>query len=458
MQKLAGIADLFLAHDRPIHVRCDDSVTRAVEGQELPIRRSRGYAPQPVALPVECPEPVLAVSGQLEATFALCRGRHAFLSHHLGDLDHYEAYQAFTRDVQLYQDLFAVRPRLLVHDLHPDYATTRYAQQRAAAEGSTLLSVQHHHAHVAACMAEHGLDEPVIGVAFDGTGYGTDGAVWGGEFLVGDYRAFRRAAHLRYVGMPGGDQAIREPWRMAVAHLADAGAASAVLEARLLPCQYRTIRRMLARGFNTPRTSSAGRLFDAVAALIGLRDRVRYEGQAAVELEWLATGTRPDGTYPFELSLPGSGAPGEAPLVVDTRPLIGAVAQEVAKGADPARVARRFHTTLVEIIAVVCGRVREAAGLAGVVLSGGVFLNALLTGEVSARLSGEGFRIYRGGHGGGVCGVLRLRTTPGGGEGEDGATSVLPGNRAAVAGMKEQEWPPGSSSLDTRLPNSASGT
>jgi hydrogenase maturation protein HypF len=200
VERLAGIADLFLTHNRPIRVRCDDSVTRVVDAEELPLRRSRGYAPQPIELPLECPLPILAMGGRLKGTFALGRGRHAFLSHHLGDLDHYEAYRAFVRDVGLYEQLFAIQPRVLAHDLHPDNASTRYARQRGGAEaagppgpdaGVKLLAVQHHHAHVASCMAEHGLLEPVIGVSFDGTGYGTDGAIWGGEFLVGDYRQFR---------------------------------------------------------------------------------------------------------------------------------------------------------------------------------------------------------------------------------------------------------------------------
>ena len=222
VEQLAGIADLFLTHDRPIHVRCDDSVTRVVAGVELPLRRSRGYAPRPIAPAGRCPRPILAVGGQLKATFALGRGRQAFLSHHLGDLDHFEAYRAFERDVALYEQLFAIAPGVLVHDLHPDYASTRYARRAAAASGYPAARRAAPSCHMASCMAEHGLDEPVIGVTFDGTGYGTDGAIWGGEFLVGDYRAFRRAAHLRYVGMPGGEQAIREPWRMAAAHLADA--------------------------------------------------------------------------------------------------------------------------------------------------------------------------------------------------------------------------------------------
>jgi hydrogenase maturation protein HypF len=393
--QLAGIADLFLVHDRPIHVRCDDSVTRVVAGAELPVRRSRGYAPQPITLPLGCPVPILAVGGLLKATFALGRDRQAFLSHHLGDLDHYQAYRAFEKDVALYEQLFAVRPACLAHDLHPDYATTRYVTARAAQTGSSLLGVQHHHAHLASCMAEHGLDEPVIGVTFDGTGFGTDGAIWGGEFLIGDYRNYRRAAHLRSVGLPGGDQAIREPWRMAVAHLLDAGLPTRAVEARVLPVQFRAIRRMLERRFQTLLTSSAGRLFDAVAALAGVRDRVSYEGQAAVELEWLAMESAAAGVYPFDLDERAERPGKETPLVVDTRPLIGAVAEEASKGVNAAVIARRFHSTVVEMIAAVCDRLRRDTGLEAVVLSGGVFLNALLTHEASARLLGDGFRVYR---------------------------------------------------------------
>jgi hydrogenase maturation protein HypF len=395
LEKLTGIADLFLVHDRPIHVRCDDSVTRVVDGLELPVRRSRGYAPRPIALPMECPRPILAVGGQLKVTFALGRGRQAFLSHHMGDLDYYEAYRAFVRDVGLYEELFAVPPECLVHDLHPDYVTTRYAQERAAREGSSLLTAQHHHAHLASCMAEHGLTESVIGVTFDGTGFGTDGAVWGGEFLVGDYRRFRRAAHFRYVGMPGGEQAIREPWRMAIAHLADAGVGHAPLKARLLRAQLETIERMLERHFQTPLTSSAGRLFDAVASLAGVADRVSYEGQAAVQLEWLASQIAPAGVYPITVEEVRGEGSGETLLLIDTRSLIAAVAEEASRHANAMLIARRFHSTLVDVIAQVCNRLRETTGLGAVALSGGVFLNALLTGEVSSRLRNDGFRVYR---------------------------------------------------------------
>jgi hydrogenase maturation protein HypF len=390
---LAGIADLFLMHNRPIHVRCDDSVTRIVDGVELPLRRSRGYAPQPLSLPLACPGPILAVGGQLKGTFALGREHHAFISHHLGDLDNYHAFRAFEQDIALYEQLFGLRPGLIAHDLHPDYASTRYAEQRVRqqvhADGMACLPVQHHHAHMASCMAEHGLNEPVIGVTFDGTGYGTDGAIWGGEFLVGDYRHFSRAAHFRYVGMPGGDQAIREPWRMALAHLRAAGVERSVFHDRIEPAAERVIVQMLERGIQTPPTSSAGRLFDAVAAIAGVRDRVSFEGQAAMELEWLATDAPVDGSYAFDL------VEAKEALEIDPRPLIRAVADDAAGGTTPPAIARRFHSTLVEIIAAVGDRLRQTTDIQAVVLSGGVFLNALLTSEVCARLASNGFRVYR---------------------------------------------------------------
>ncbi|HSQ57940.1 MAG TPA: carbamoyltransferase HypF, partial [Gemmata sp.] len=263
-EKLRGIADLFLTHDRPIHVRCEDSVTRVIDRAESPVRRSRGYSPKPVTLPFECPEPVLAVGGQLKATFALASGWQVFLSHHLGDLDHYEAFRAFESDVDLFEQLFKLRPAWLVHDLHPDYATTRFARMRAARLGTRLHAVQHHHAHMASCMAENGITQSVIGVAFDGTGYGSDGTIWGGEFLTGDYREFRRAAHLRRVALPGGENAVREPWRMALSHLLDAGCSPSL--PGVAPTEQRLVRSLLEKGINSPLTSSVGRLFDAVAA------------------------------------------------------------------------------------------------------------------------------------------------------------------------------------------------
>jgi hydrogenase maturation protein HypF len=394
VERLAGIADVFLVHDRPIHVRCDDSVTRVVGQMELPIRRSRGYAPQPMPVSFECSEPILATGGQLKGTFALGSGRRAVLSHHMGDLDHFEAFRAFERDVALYEELFALRPRVIAHDLHPDYASTGYALRRQAREGVRCVAVQHHHAHMASCMAENRLDEPVIGVTLDGTGYGTDGAIWGGEFLIGDYRSFRRAAQLRYVPMPGGDKAVREPWRMALSHLADAGAHCARFESRHAFQAMANLRRMIERRLNSPMTSSAGRLFDAVAALIGLRQKTTYEGQAAMELEWLARGEVSSTAYPFEFDLNGS-ANDRAATIIDTRPLIAAIAGDVDAGVAPVDISRRFHATWIELISRMCHQWHRATGLTAVVLSGGVFMNALLSTHVSERLTREGLRVFR---------------------------------------------------------------
>jgi hydrogenase maturation protein HypF len=394
--RLAGIADLYLTHDRPIRSRCDDSVIRVVAGVELPARRSRGCAPHPI--PATCERPILAVGGDLKSTFALGRGGRAILSHHLGDLDGYAAFRAFAAAVSDYERLFRFRPEVIAHDLHPDYASTRYALDRAAADtGIRSVAVQHHHAHLAACLAENGADGPAIGVTFDGTGYGPDGTIWGGEFLVGDARGVRRAAHLRPVPLPGGDRAVREPWRMALAHLLDAGEAVSLLTDRIESRAIDGIRTMIDRRLNSPLTSSAGRLFDAVAAIIGLRATASYEGQVAIELEGLAAEVSPDGAYPFEFD-------GQR---VDTRPLVAAVTHDVRRGVARRVIARRFHSTVVEIITTTCARLRAETGLNTVALSGGVFINALVLGEAVECLGRDGFRAYRHRHAppgdGGLC-------------------------------------------------------
>jgi hydrogenase maturation protein HypF len=382
--RLGGIADLFLTHNRPIQRRSDDSVVRVVAEHGFPIRRSRGYAPIPI--PVRCERSILAVGGDLKSVFAIGRNGQAILSHHLGDLAEYQAFRAFAEAVADYERLFRFQPEVVAHDLHPDYASTRYALERAASDrGIRLVAVQHHHAHLAACLAENGIEQPFIGVAFDGTGYGTDGTIWGGEFLVGDSRAVRRAAHLRPVALPGGDQATREPWRMALSHLHDAGESLDLLADRIEPRSLDTIRTMLDRRLNSPPTSSAGRLFDAVSALIGLRTVTNYEGQAAIELEGLAAASQIDGAYPFAANWPQ----------IDTRPLIAAIAVDIRKGVRPPVIARRFHSTVTEIIVATCAHLREETGIAAVALTGGVFQNAIILEEAEERLTNERFRVYR---------------------------------------------------------------
>lgn len=389
LDRLRDIADFFLIHDRAIHVRCDDSVSRVVSGAEIPVRRSRGDAPRPLRLSVFCPRPVLAVGGHLKNTFAFGRHHDGFLSHHVGDLDDHSAFEALRWEIALYEELLRISPDVIAHDMHPDYGSTHYARERADVTGAALVAVQHHHAHVASCMTEHGLSEPVIGVAFDGSGYGRDGTVWGGEFLVGDAREVTRMAHLRPVALPGGEQAVREPWRMALSHLSDAGDSFD----GLIPGERRgaanILLRMMDRRINAPMTSSAGRLFDAVAALAGVRHVVSFEGQAAMELEWLSAAAPDDGEYPHEI------AALEDRMIMDTRPLVRAAAADARAGRPAGAIGRRFHRGLAAAIAAICSRLRTNTGIDRVVLTGGVFLNGLLTTECTARLERAGLRVFR---------------------------------------------------------------
>ncbi|HYV44319.1 MAG TPA: carbamoyltransferase HypF [Myxococcaceae bacterium] len=397
LRQLRGVADLFLTHDRPIHIRCDDSVVRG----PILLRRSRGYAPAPVRLPSSLARPTLAVGGQLKCTIALGSGGTAFVSHHLGDLEYFEAFRAFTAAIEHYQRLYRLRPERVVYDLHPDYTSTRHAQEM----GVEVLGVQHHHAHVASCLADAGHEGPAIGVAFDGAGYSTDGSVWGGEFLVGTCARVERAAHLRRVPLPGGDQAAREPWRMAAAHLVDAGVDPAPLAGRIPPERRPLLDAIAAGRLRAPLTSSAGRLFDAVAFLAGGPAAMSYEAQAAMWLEGLARG--PAEPYDFELvagdavasaraaaPIPGAartaGAPASAGAVeIDTRPLIRGVWEDARRGRAAELIASRFHAALARVVAATCERL---AGPRDVALTGGVFCNAALLEASTRELEARGFR------------------------------------------------------------------
>lgn len=390
LEHLAEIADGFLLHDRPIAMRADDSVTRVVLGKSAPIRRSRGMAPLPVPLARTVGTPILGVGGQQKNTFCLLRGDVAVLSPHIGDMDHPDARQAWRDSLDHLGRLFDVTPTVVAHDLHPDYASTSLALALPAA---TRVGVQHHHAHLASLMAEHRLDQPMIGVVFDGAGLGTDGAVWGGEFLVGDARAVARRAHLAPVRLPGGDRAARRPDRMALAHLwraydgklpRDMPAALAALadaDWHLLPA-------MLGRGFQSPLTTSAGRLFDAVAALCGIRRSAAFEGQAAMELEAVAHRTAP-ARYAFDLR------EGPAAWVLDPAPVVRAVTEDVAAGMDTGAVAGAFHRALADGIVQTAARLRDETGITVVGLTGGVFQNALLVELATSTLTDAGFGVYR---------------------------------------------------------------
>lgn len=389
-RSLAGIADDFLGHDRRILHRCDDSVSRVLAGAPVVLRRSRGHAPAPTPLPFRCAGPILALGGALKSVFALGRGREAVLSQHLGDLDDYASYRAWTEAIGRAERLFGARPSTLAHDLHPDSPSTRYALERERLEGLPRIAVQHHHAHLASCMAENGLTGPVLGVTFDGTGYGSDGTIWGGEFLAGDASGFVRAAHLEALPMPGGEAAVREPWRMALALLAAAGRDGDALRGAATDAELAAAASLLGKPRLSPLTSSAGRLFDAVASLLGVRHRSTYEGQAAIELEALADRGSGSGAYAVpELRRDG------AAWVLPTAPWAGEILDERRRGVSAADAARRFHATLVLAIRKVCGRLREESGLDRVVLSGGVFMNERILAGALEGLTRDGFRVHR---------------------------------------------------------------
>ncbi|HUA43142.1 MAG TPA: carbamoyltransferase HypF [Streptosporangiaceae bacterium] len=393
LSRLAGIADVFLIHDRAIHIRTDDSVVRAAGGRESVLRRSRGYVPEPLTVSAAFPRPVLACGAELKNTFCLAAGDRAFVSHHIGDLENAETLRSFTEGIEHFRRLFDIEPELVTHDLHPDYLSSKYA---ADLDDVELLSVQHHHAHVASCLADNRETGPVIGVAFDGTGYGSDGTIWGGEFLIADLAAFERAGYLHPVPMPGGAAAIRQPWRMAAAYLAESfpGGLPGELAVRQRNEQHwAPVLTMAERGINSPVTSSAGRLFDAVAALLGVRDAVNYEGQAAIELEQLADPTEL-GSYPAR-AVPAAGHGGGSPLVVSASDLVRAAAEDLVAGVAAPVIAGRFHNAVAAAIVTVCAQLREQTGLGVVALSGGVFQNLLLTGRVVSALTESGFRVLQ---------------------------------------------------------------
>ncbi|WP_051809392.1 carbamoyltransferase HypF [Streptomyces sp. NRRL S-378] len=398
LERLAGLADAWLTHDRPIHVPCDDSVVRVCDGETLTVRRARGYAPLPMTLPRTVPA-TLAVGGDLKNTFCLGEGRKAWLSAHIGDMDDLATQNALERAERQLESITGVSPALLAADRHPGYRSVRWALRTAGTR--PLVRVQHHHAHIASALAEHGLDgeHPVIGVAFDGTGYGDDGAVWGGEVLLADYAGYTRFAHLGYVPLPGGDAAVHRPYRMALAHLRAAGLA----RTPDLPCvaacpagELRVLERQLERGLNCVPTSSMGRLFDAVSSLAGVCHHAGYEAQAAIELEAaaLAAGTAGPG-YAFGLRVPPH--PGTGPVVADPAPLLAAVVADVRAGTGAGLIAAAFHAGVAALVVELCGLARERHGLDTVALTGGVFANTLLSSACARTLRASGFTVLRHG-------------------------------------------------------------
>jgi hydrogenase maturation protein HypF len=380
---LGGIADAFLLHDRAIHVRTDDSVARVFGGRPMLIRRSRGFVPEPLSVTRPFPRPVLACGAELKNTFCVARDRHAFISHHIGDLENAETLRSFTEGIEHFRRLFDVDPQVVAHDLHPEYLSTKYAVEL---DGVDLTGVQHHHAHIASCLADNGADGPVIGVAFDGTGFGTDGTIWGGEFLIADLAGFERAGHLAPVPMPGGAAAIRQPWRMAAAYLG--GGLDHLDVMRRNAERWPTMVAMARKGVNSPLTSSAGRLFDAAAAILGVRDTINYEGQAAVELEQLADRGETGGTGAYP-----AGIETGPPFLARGGDLLHGVIEDLAAGIAPGVIAARFHHGVAALIEAGCLLTRDRSGLDTVALSGGVFQNQLLLRAAVSRLEGRGFRV-----------------------------------------------------------------
>ena len=386
-QRLHRVADAFLFHNRDIHTRVDDSVVRLFEEHPRVLRRSRGYAPFPISLNFPVAE-ILACGAELKNTLCLTKENRAFLSQHIGDLENYETLVFFQETLARMQDLFRISPRVVAYDLHPMYLSTKLALEM---EGVEKVGVQHHHAHIASCMAENGISDKVIGVAFDGTGFGTDGKIWGGEFLVADFAGFERRAHFRYVPLAGGDAAVREPWRLALSYLLDtfgAGAESLDLDLfRKVPQKkIAAVRAMIDRRINSVDTSACGRLFDAVASVAGLRHEVNFEAQAAIELE---TSAAPgvDASYPFEIS---NGEPSQ----IDMRPAIERIVADVIANRPLGFIAAAFHNTVAAIVIEICQRLRASHHLDRVCLSGGTFQNLYLLEHTVAGLRSKGFQVF----------------------------------------------------------------
>jgi hydrogenase maturation protein HypF len=391
LERLAAIADVVLLHDRPIQTRTDDSVVRTVargpDRRPLLVRRSRGYVPAALGLPVAAERPILACGAELKNTFCVAKQDRAWVGHHIGDLENWETLSSYREGIEHFERLFAVEPAVVAHDLHPEYLSTKYARERDDVE---LVGVQHHHAHLAACLAEHGEQGPAVGAIFDGTGYGEDGTVWGGELMFGDLAGFERDGSLWPVRMPGGQAAIREPWRMACAWLTaargDGPDLPSALADRVTAPAWRSVAGLAASGLASPVTTSAGRLFDAVAALCGVRSEINYEGQAAIELE-AACDPGEGGAYPLPLVQTGGR------LVLDARATVRAVDRDAAAGVPAAVVATRFHNGLAAATALACSVLARRRGTRTVVLSGGTFLNRRLIERTAAALEASGLRV-----------------------------------------------------------------
>ncbi len=391
-ERLKNIADYFLIHNREIHIRCDDSVSAVIAGKPTVIRRSRGYVPYPIRIPFEAKRHVLAVGGHLKNTFCFLKGRYAFLSHHIGDLENWATLESFIEGIEHFKKLFDLKPEVLAYDLHPEYLSTKYALEL---DIPNKVPVQHHHAHIVSCMAENNLTGPVIGVAFDGTGYGTDGKIWGGEFIVANFLSFERFAHFEYVPLPGGELAIKEPWRMAVSYLYHVYKDDLLnIEIPFLKNLFdeqanrvKILLQMLEKGINSPMTSAVGRIFDAVSAMCEVRLKVNYEAQAAMEFQMLADESE-ENSYSFEL------LDDSKPWRISLKSGIKEIVSDILDNISIQKISGKFHNTISNVICYVADRMRRETGINKVVLSGGVFQNALLTEKTVLKLVKLNFEVY----------------------------------------------------------------
>jgi hydrogenase maturation protein HypF len=388
INRLGNIADFFILHNRDIYARYDDSVVTVEQGHFCMVRRARGYAPSPLRLPFQL-RPVLACGSELKNTFCLTRDNYAFVSQHVGDIENVETLEHFESTITEYQRLFCIQPEMIACDMHPDYLPTRWAQRESERRRLPLIPVQHHHAHIVSCMAENGIQDTIIGVALDGTGYGSDGQIWGSEFITADYRGFHRLAHLEYLPLPGGTAAIRKPYRTAIGYI------YALLGEKALrpdlPCLHEVdeteielVKKQIDRHWNTPLTSSYGRLFDAVSSLLGIRQKVEYEGQAAIELEAAAVEDRPGEIYGFDIDIENG------VKIIKINNLIAAILAELARGTPIGTISTRFHNTSASLIIKICSQLAEETGLRRVALSGGVFQNRRLFSRVVSGLKAVG--------------------------------------------------------------------
>jgi hydrogenase maturation protein HypF len=393
LTRLKGIADYFILHNRGIYARYDDSVFMVEDGQPVALRRARGYAPYPVILPYNSKQ-ILACGAELKNTFCLTRDNHAFLSQHIGDMENEETLEHFENTIELYKKLFRIEPEIIACDLHPEYLPSKYALNLAMEKKLPLVTVQHHHAHIVSCLVENKIKGPVIGVAYDGVGYGTDGAIWGGEFLTADWRGFKRVGQFEYVSMPGGAAAIKKPYRMALGYLYSLLGDIALpdtLSQRLDSTEAGIIKRQLQQKVNCPLTSSVGRLFDAVAAITGVRQEIDYEAQAAIELEMLASDSIDENkqqVYPFCIEVE-SGV-----RIIRLGELFRAVIEDVRNQVAVSEISAKLHNTVAKITVKMCQEIAQETGLRQVALSGGVFQNRLLLRLTRKQLESAGFQVY----------------------------------------------------------------